>query len=73
MVGLKRIRQSRKMSAEALAQAVGTSRQAVYDWESGQYWPKASSLPRIAEALGCTIDELFREERIEAKEELPWS
>ena len=61
MTGLKRIRQSRGMSMEELGKAVGVSRQVVSAWELGIYWPKASSLPRIAEVLGCTIDELFRD------------
>ena len=61
MTGLKRIRQSRGMSMEELGKAVGVSRQVVSAWELGIYWPKASSLPRIAEVLRCTIDELFRD------------
>lgn len=85
MTGLKRIRQSRGMSMEELGKAVGVSRQVVSAWELGIYWPKASSLPRIAEVLGCTIDELFRDTSQSAapaaplsgepstKEELPWN
>lgn len=85
MTGLKRIRQSRGMSMEELGKAVGVSRQVVSAWELGIYWPKASSLPRIAEVLGCTIDELFRETTPSVssadsstkeepyKEELPWN
>jgi transcriptional regulator with XRE-family HTH domain len=41
---------------------VGVTRAAVCLWESGKRWPSSEDLPRIAKTLGCSIDDLFREE-----------
>ena len=57
-----------------LAEKMGCTCSAIYFWEAGRYWPKAECLPRIAEILGCTIDDLFTdhgEENTTQKEETP--
>ena len=46
----------------AQAAEVGCTLQAVSCWERGQTLPTADRLPQLAKALGCTIDDLFREE-----------
>jgi len=51
---------------EALAEALAVSRQAVGKWESGQALPEAATLPALADLLGCTLDQLMREELSEA-------
>lgn len=62
MYGLKRERKRAGLTAAELAKKLGCTFRAVYDWEAGYYWPRAELLPQIAAALGCTIDDLFREE-----------
>ncbi len=47
---------------EALAQELEVSRQAVGKWESGQTFPEAATLLALADLLGCTLDQLMREE-----------
>lgn len=47
---------------ESLAEALSVSRQAVSKWESGLTMPEATTLITLAELLGCTLDELVREE-----------
>lgn len=47
---------------EGLAEALGVSRQAVSKWESGLTLPEAATLLTLSELLGCTLDQLMREE-----------
>lgn len=47
------------LSQAKLAAAVGVSDAAVCQWETGKQLPRAALLPKIAEALNCTIDELL--------------
>lgn len=47
------------LSQEELASAVGVTRTAVTNWETGFAWPPARLLPLLADALLCTVDDLF--------------
>jgi molybdate-binding protein/DNA-binding XRE family transcriptional regulator len=53
------VREQRGLSAAALAQAVGISRQAIYAVEAGTYMPNTATSLRLARALGVKVDELF--------------
>lgn len=55
---LRRIRKEKGVTQEQLAEAVGVSAQAVSKWEINSF-PDAALLPRIADRLGVSIDELF--------------
>ena len=55
---LKRLRKSKGITQEQLADKVGVSPQAVSKWEISSY-PDAQLLPAIADALDVTIDELY--------------
>ncbi len=59
---IKAHRQQAKMSQEALAAALGVSRQAVTKWESGQSAPSTENLFRLAELFGTTVDLLLPEQ-----------
>lgn len=50
---------------ESLAEVLGVSRQAVGKWESGQGLPEAATLITLADLLGCSLDQLMREELTE--------
>ena len=50
---------------ETLAEALGVSRQAVSKWEGGQGLPEAATLLTLADLLGCSLDQLMREELTE--------
>lgn len=56
---IKEIREARGMTRKQIADAVGVSEVAVYYWENGRQKPSADKLPKLAELLGCSIDELF--------------
>ena len=62
------------ITAADLAERMHYSRTTIYFWEQGRFWPSSQELPRIAEILGCTIDDLFtdhNEELTPEKEETP--
>lgn len=74
MRGLKAMRRRAGYTAADLAERMHYSRTTIYFWEQGRCWPSSQELPRIAEILGCTIDELFtdpNEEHTPEKEERP--
>lgn len=62
MNNLKIIRERKQMSQHELAKAVGVSQGAISQWETGESNPRAEMLPKLANILGCTIDELMRED-----------
>lgn len=51
------------MTQNELAQALGVGQSTVANWEAGEYYPSSKLLPQLAKLFGCTIDELFEEER----------
>ena len=64
----KRIAQLRKekgMTQEELSQKMEVSAQAVSKWENDQTCPDISLLPKLAELLGVTVDELLSGEKQE--------
>lgn len=63
--GIRPRRRAAGMTLEELAAEVGCTLQAVSCWERGQTLPTADRLPQLAKALGCTIDDLFREDSAE--------
>lgn len=70
----QRIAQRRKqlgLSQEALADAVGVSRQAVSKWELDEAQPDAAKIVLLAQALSMTTDELLLGEAQEEKSAAP--
>ena len=59
---LKSARAAKDMSQQALADAVGVSRQTINSIEKGDYNPSIKLCIAICKALGKTLDELFWEE-----------
>lgn len=59
MIAIKEKRKKINMSQKELADKVGVDRTSIAKWESGAAIPAALKLPKIAEVLGCSIDELF--------------
>jgi len=68
----KQIAQLRKengYTGEKLAEILGVSPQAVSKWENGKCLPETALLPRLAEALDCSIDTLLMPTELEYKME----
>ncbi len=57
---IKERRTALNMSQIDLGNAVGATQASVSQWENGIAFPAADKLPKIAEVLKCTIDELFQ-------------
>lgn len=56
---IKTLRTRAGMTQTQLAEALGTVRTAIANWESGKSNPKTAELPNLARVLRCSIDELF--------------
>ena len=59
---IKELRVAMNISQEKLAKSVGVTQGAVHQWEKGLASPAFKNLRDIATALGCTVDELLRDE-----------
>lgn len=57
-MGIKSIRESRGVTQNALAVAMGVSINTVWRWENGERSPSLSNAQRIANYFNCTIEEL---------------
>ena len=59
---LYRLRTARGMSQEALADALGVSRQAVSKWETGAAVPDVDKIVQLSDFYGVTTDEILKGE-----------
>ena len=55
-------RMSLNMTQSELSGVLGVSRSALAMWETGKSLPRAELLPKIAQILNCSVDELLRGE-----------
>ena len=58
MNNIKRIREERGIKQKELAEAASVSSPFLYDLENGNRNAKPETWQRIADALGCTVEEL---------------
>ena len=56
---IKKYRKEAKISQQALADALGVTRNTVINWESGKYRPDADLFPPLCGLLGITLNDLF--------------
>ena len=56
---IKELRKTKYEQAKDFAKAIGVSASRVSKWESGVSAPKLKDIDRIAEALGCSVEELM--------------
>lgn len=59
---IKNVRKSKKMTQEMLAIKLNVTRQTISKWENGLSIPDASSLEKLAEAFGISVQELMGKE-----------
>lgn len=61
MIGkkIKALRESQKLSHESLGKNIGVPKQRVYEWEKGKVTPLSTTLKKIADALGCSVNDLI--------------
>lgn len=60
MNNIQERRKQAGLTQEQLAKALTIDRSTVAKWESGESMPRAQLLPKLAEILKCTIDEIFK-------------
>lgn len=68
------LRRQKELKQETLANALGVSPQAVSKWENDQTCPDINLLPKLAELLGVSVDELLsgkKEELVTTVKVLP--
>lgn len=56
---LARMRRAKGMTQGQLAEKVGCYTKDISRWETGERRPAAKSLKALADALGCTVDEIM--------------
>ncbi len=54
------LRRQKDITQEEMANAIGTSAQAISKWERGKNYPDIELLPIIADFFSTTIDNLLR-------------
>ena len=59
MINIQSLRGDKTQSA--LAEELGVDRSTIAKWETGKANPRADLLPKLAKALGCSVDDLFAE------------
>lgn len=67
---IKELRLKRNMTQVQLAERLGVQYQTVSKWETGVSMPDTAMLPKIADALGATIDDLFGRRQYGCKGEI---
>ena len=55
-------REKRGITQAELADSLCVTQGAISQWETGKSFPRAELLPKLADILGCTVDELLRKE-----------
>lgn len=58
---LKELRQAKKLTQIEIAKELEVSHTTVSMWETGAALPRAGKLIKLADILGCTVDELLKE------------
>lgn len=59
MSTLKKMREAKGLSQMALAKELGVDQSSVCLWEKGKTFPRADVAIRLANLLGCSLDELY--------------
>ena len=61
MFYIKAERISKGLTQKQLADKIGVHQTAVSQWEKGITQPSASTVSKIIKALGCKIEDIYRE------------
>lgn len=63
MYNIKQLRNAIGVTQRQLAERMGVERSAVAKWEAGASHPSSAKLPALAEALGCSVEDLFSKQK----------
>ena len=70
MSALKNAREAKALSQVALARLLGVDQSTVCLWECGKTFPRPDVAIRLANILGCSLDDIYR---AKMESELPTS
>ena len=56
---IRRLRKSKRMTQQKLSIAIYGNQDMVCNWELGNHAPSAYYLIRLADVLGCSVDEIL--------------
>ena len=59
MLNIKKMRENKQLTQRDLSVLLGLKQSTIAMWETGRSMPASALLPRLAEILGCKIDDLF--------------
>ncbi len=59
-MNLRKMRTRIGITQTELARRLGVRQNTITQWERGSRQPRAEMLPKLADTLGCTLDELLR-------------
>ena len=59
---IRKYRKEKGISQESFGQMFGVSAQAVSKWEKEDCFPDIFILPKLAEVLGCSVNDFFENE-----------
>lgn len=62
---LKKLRKSKKLSQEALAEKMNLSRQSISKWETGDAYPEMNNILELCKIFHCNINELVNDSIID--------
>lgn len=62
---LRKLRKTKKMSQEELAEKVGVSRQSVSKWETSEAYPEMNNILELCKIFHCRINELVNDSIID--------
>ena len=61
-MNIKALREKKEITQQSLARILGINQSAVSNWETEKAMPRAALLPKLAKVLGCSIDDLLRDD-----------
>lgn len=65
---IKQLREKEQLTQAELASVLEVSQQTIAKWECGLAAPRTALLPKIADLLHCSIDDLFGRESADASQ-----
>lgn len=68
-MGIASRRKRAGLSQCELANMLGVDQTAVHNWERGKAMPNAKRLPAIAKILNCSVDDLFKDDESDQKQD----
>lgn len=58
---IEAMKKQKRMTQTELAIAVGVTQPSISDYESGKKRPTIDTAKKLADALGCTVDDLLKD------------